>query len=317
MPSPPDVDTLARIETPESVRLAFRLAGPWVRLWAYLLDLTFRVVAGVASFLFAAMLTPLFSLTALPIGVWLIGLFLLEWGYPCLFESLWNGKTPGKHLMHIRVVKTAGSPIGFYDAMLRNLLRAADALPVYFVAGVFPAYFYGVGLFAILATRRFQRLGDLAAGTMVVHEERPEFRTRFAALGEIKPLPRTAMAGGYRPPERVLDLIDRLYRRRGSIHRRRAAEIAATLAPAVRDRLGYEDPDGQCQEAPALFLLRVLRTFSEPEDHEPETRSRPGRTAREARVGPLRRLDFSPDNARSGRPSSRSSKKPRGPASPG
>ncbi|MBN2489491.1 MAG: RDD family protein [Planctomycetes bacterium] len=254
------IDTLARIETPESAWLTFRLAGPWTRMVAYGFDFLLRLLVLAAIGLVFGFLAGLFG--AAPLGLLLLGFFALEWGYAWFFEAFWDGKTPGKHVMQIRVVKTSGSPIGFYDAMLRNLLRAADVLPPIGVLGPSVGT-YGVGLGVMLATRRFQRLGDLVAGTMVVHVERPELRTSFAALrGNIKPLERARLAAGYRPPERVLELIDRLYRRRREMHPRRAAEIAALLAPRLRERLGYEDLEGLHTRSPALFLLRVLRTFA-------------------------------------------------------
>jgi len=254
MPNPMTIDTVARIETPESVWLTFRLAGPWSRMTAYLIDFFLR-------FLFGALVSMACAALAIPlggqaIGVLLVGVFILEWGYAWLFEAFRDGKTPGKHIMRIRVVKTSGSPIGFYDAAIRNLLRAADFLP----------FGNAVGLVSILATERFQRLGDLVAGTIVVHDDRPAFRTRVAGLEGIQPLPRAARAGAWRPPERVLDLIDRLYRRRREIHPDRAQEIASILAPVLHDRLGLDDAADPASDSPARYLLRVLRTFTAPED---------------------------------------------------
>ena len=87
--------------------------------------------------------------------------FALYNGYFILFEWLLNGQTPGKRLLHIRVIKQGGYALRFFDTLLRNLLRVVDFLPL----------FYGVGLTSLLLTRDSQRLGDLVAGTLVVYQE--------------------------------------------------------------------------------------------------------------------------------------------------
>jgi hypothetical protein len=89
--------------------------------------------------------------------------FLLAWFYGGLFEAFWNGQTPGKRLMGIRVVSVEGQPITPLQAVLRNILREVDAQPL---------WLYQVGLLSAMLNERFQRLGDLACGTMVVVEER-------------------------------------------------------------------------------------------------------------------------------------------------
>ncbi|HEY0796786.1 MAG TPA: RDD family protein, partial [Acidisarcina sp.] len=86
--------------------------------------------------------------------------FLLHWGYFTLFEALWNGQTPGKRVAKIRVIKDTGRPIGLFESMGRNLVRIVDMLP-----GI-----YAVGVITMFLNRRQQRLGDLVAGTIVVHE---------------------------------------------------------------------------------------------------------------------------------------------------
>lgn len=102
-----------------------------------------------------------------PLRTWLLAgavlaLYLVIWGYFIAFEARWNGQTPGKRLAGIRVIRDGGFPIDFRTAMLRNLLRILDMLPTA----------YGVGLISILASRDYKRLGDYAAGTLVVKETR-------------------------------------------------------------------------------------------------------------------------------------------------
>jgi uncharacterized RDD family membrane protein YckC len=251
------IDTQAQIETPENVRLTFRLAGPGTRMGAYAIDLVIRVFVIYALWIAVGMLVPFLDVSGLPIGVMLVGLFLVDWGYGCLFEGFWSGRTPGKWAAGLRVIKEGGYPIGFYDALLRNLLRAADALPV----------FYGAGLVVMLATRRMQRLGDLLAGTLVVREQREMLRGELPIVRTVQPIPRSQLLSSYRPPDRTLDLIERFFRRRAELPPSRASEIAIILARPLADRLGYEDDQREDVRKPAQFLLRVLRTFSPLPEH--------------------------------------------------
>ena len=104
-----------------------------------------------------------------------LGSFALYNGYFILLEWLMNGQTPGKRMLHIRVIKQGGYSLRFFDTLLRNLLRVVDFLPL----------FYGVGLTSLVLTRDSQRVGDLVAGTLVVYQEPVE--TRIAPLGPAGP----------------------------------------------------------------------------------------------------------------------------------
>jgi hypothetical protein len=98
------------------------------------------------------------------VAIVLLTLFLLNWGYFTLFEAFWNGHTPGKKIARIRVIQSSGRPIGLFESMARNLIRFVDQFPG----------FYVVGVIAMFVTRQHQRLGDLAAGTLVVRDREPE-----------------------------------------------------------------------------------------------------------------------------------------------
>jgi uncharacterized RDD family membrane protein YckC len=111
-------------------------------------------------------------------GMLLLAWFLLEWIYPVLFEAGRRGATPGKRVLGLRVVQASGAPMGFGQAVVRNFLRFIDAMP---------GFTYGFGVASCLATRRFQRLGDLAAGTVVVYDKVPSLPV-VAAPPPIKPL---------------------------------------------------------------------------------------------------------------------------------
>src|SRR5262245_6051727 len=149
------LDTTRRVATPEGIELTLRLAGPVPRAFAWAIDLAIRVAVLFAVSMLAA------ALGRAGVGVILLTAFFVEWLLPAWFEAAWNGQTPGKRAMGIAVLNDDGTPLRWPGALTRNLLRAADFLPV----------FYGIGLAAMLANRDFKRLGDLAAGTVVVYRE--------------------------------------------------------------------------------------------------------------------------------------------------
>ena len=101
--------------------------------------------------------------------------FLLVWGYFSLFEAFWRGQTPGKRAMKLRVIKDAGRQITLFESLARNLLRIVDYFPGLYLTGVI----------TMLCNKRSKRLGDLAAGTLVVHER-----------GDEQPLLYTGLSGG-------------------------------------------------------------------------------------------------------------------------
>ena len=149
------LDTLHRAETPEGIALALRPAGLVARGQAWLIDFVIRL----AVFFVAAIVTGL--LGGMGGAFLLIAIFLLEWGYPIVFELGRSGATPGKRALGLQVVMDSGLPVTPGACVVRNLLRAADFLP----------FLYGAGCVALLLRRDFKRLGDLAAGTLVVYSE--------------------------------------------------------------------------------------------------------------------------------------------------
>lgn len=169
------------IDTPEQVSIRFPVSGLGSRFLALLAD---SVVQGIAYLVLILILMLVASSAPKTTGggfarggeKWLFaGLiilhFVMYWGYFTLFETFWNGQTPGKKLCKIRVIQQSGRQITFFEAMTRNLLRAVDMLPGLYLAGAV----------TMLCNRQHQRLGDLAAGTLVVHErsnDEPVWSTR-------------------------------------------------------------------------------------------------------------------------------------------
>jgi len=163
-------DTLRTIETPEGVELSLRIAGPVVRSAAWTVDFLIRTV------IYLGLSVAFSTLGEAGSGLLLLSVFLLEWLYPVLFEIYRDGATPGKKRLKIKVLYTSGAPISWSGSLLRNLLRAVDILP----------FLYGFGLLTICLNRNFQRLGDLAAGTLVVYADPLHSKV---GLPDAEPLP--------------------------------------------------------------------------------------------------------------------------------
>ena len=245
----PPLDTTTAIEAPEHIRFEVRIAGPARRTLAYLVDLLLRsVIAVVLAIPLVLMGSAPTDWTEVSSGAMLFVMFMIEWGYYVLFESLGHGQSPGKRMLGLRVIDRHGRPATFLAIVLRNLLRAADSLP-----GT-----YCIGLIVMGSDRKFRRLGDLVAGTIVVDEA----RGRFAAPVRIHPPPtEQELARIPAHPDlrgADLDAIAAFLRRIGYLSPLRELELAELVAPIYARRLGvrFDDP------ARALALLYTRATAS-------------------------------------------------------
>src|SRR5512145_3211160 len=202
------LDTAREVPTPEGIELSLRLAGPVSRALAWLIDLFLRLLV------FGVLSMALGMLGKLGVALMLILWFGLEWLYPVGFEVWYGGATPGKRSLGLMVLQEDGTPVRLSASLTRNLLRAIDFFP----------FCYGVGLIVMLLNRDFKRLGDIAAGTVVVYREPA---TRHAAVPEAPPaaplVPLTL-----EEQRTVLDFASRA----GSLTQERAEELAL-LAPQL------------------------------------------------------------------------------------
>lgn len=172
------LDTLQSVELADGVEIRLRMAGPLPRAGAYLIDLIIRSAISTVMTVIVA-----FSGIAVggqvAMGLLLLFWFLMDWLYPVVFESGRRGATPGKRIVGLRVVQASGSPVTVGQAVIRNFLRFIDGMPL---------FTYVFGLTSCLATKRFQRLGDLAAGTVVIYSK-PQFMPVMAAPPPVAPVP--------------------------------------------------------------------------------------------------------------------------------
>jgi uncharacterized RDD family membrane protein YckC len=170
------------IATPERISFSYQLAGLGSRFLAQLIDL---IILGIALIILGIGTAALGLDGNTSSLILVLGIFILTNGYFVFFEGLWSGQTPGKRASKLRAVGQEGQPITFEQALTRNLVRNLDFLP----------FGYGVGLIALFANGRGKRLGDLAAGTVVVRERAGLSLPRLVAMAQRGLTPTTPRAG--------------------------------------------------------------------------------------------------------------------------
>lgn len=208
------LDTLRRVETPEGIALTLRTAGAVPRTLAFLIDLLIRLCV----FIVCAIV--LGQIQGLGTGLLLIAAFGLEWFYPVLFEMSRAAATPGKRAMGLRVVMDDGMPVTLAASLLRNLLRVVDFLPLLYLTGVL----------SMLWRADFKRLGDVVAGTLVVHD-------RDVALHGTPPAAEPAAPARPLTPAQQTAIVDWALRA-PRLTVARAEELAALAAPVLAEGPG-------------------------------------------------------------------------------
>jgi uncharacterized RDD family membrane protein YckC len=228
------------VRTPESVAFSFELAGIGSRFLAVTIDFIIQALAAIGVVLLVSWATPgihgLGSILhldaeatgALVAAIVIIALFLVFVGYFIAFETVWNGQTPGKRAIGIRVVRDGGYPIRFMDAAIRNLIRTIEA-----------ALAYVPSVISALISQQNKRLGDLAAGTIVVRDRRFDVADA-AAWGRAAQGPALAFPGIERMTDEEVALAQRYVVRSHLLDRESARATAARIAAAIRPKLGPE-----------------------------------------------------------------------------
>ena len=215
------------IDTPEQVALEMPLAGLGSRFLGVFYDTLIQSVVYLLVGLLMAAIVPR-SLEWDSASKWVIAavilfFFSLYWGYYAIFESWWKGQTPGKRIVGIRVIKDTGRPITAFEAVARNLVRAIDQVP-----GI-----YGIGIVCAFFDKRNRRLGDLVAGTVVVHDRRESESQPFYNLkSESAPMIETRDLD-----LRELEVIEAFLARRLDMNQELRAATARKLADKIDTKI--------------------------------------------------------------------------------
>ena len=259
------------VETPEQTPLEFPLAGIGSRFLALAYDTCIQIIAFVLLLLlggFTMGFTGIVGSSWAP-AVLIFAGFSVYYGYFAFFEAVWNGQTPGKRYVHIRVIKESGRPINAYEAITRNLLRIIDQLPGLYV----------VAIVTTLLNRNHKRLGDFVAGTVVVHEK---------PLGGARPvwiIPEQAAAPVYDVRHlslEELELIETFLQRRSSLEDSVRRSMAHQIAQRLAEKLGIPR-----EERPSAYLASVGASgiLGLPRDRRPSAEDFLETLARERRSG--------------------------------
>ena len=261
------------IDTPELVAIEMPLAGIGSRFIALLVDtLIWGAGMVVASLLFSFVLPGIGAFSKLSaqwaVAIYVFLIFLFNWGYFTLFEAFWNGRTPGKRLARIRVIQRSGRGIGLFESMARNFIRYIDQIPG----------FYAVGVITMFVTAQHQRLGDLAAGTLVVRDREPESslwsesgsRTFTAqAFGPTVriPEPHTALtlpaSGVAKLSADDLEVLEGFLVRRLDLPMSTRQDLAQRIAAAIQAKSGLEQPPQASVETFLEAVAHQLRDLAQ------------------------------------------------------
>lgn len=230
------MDRTLEIRTPESIAFSYELAGLGSRFLALIVDQAIQIVVIVA--IFAGILLAASRVAGHPvkqvisqqaaesiaIGIIVAIVFLVLFGYFIAFEALWNGQTPGKKLVGLRVVRDGGYPIDFGASLIRNLIRVGEQL----------VFYYLISAISALISPENKRIGDIAAGTIVVRDARLSEPRNLSRSQEPAYAPTAYLDGDERA------LIKRFLERRDALTAKRRYELASQIAARVRNRVPPE-----------------------------------------------------------------------------
>lgn len=251
-----DSDDLLKIDTPENVTFNYDISGIGSRFLAALIDtaliILLQVVVIGSVILLVNLAVDNFTET---LAGWLLAVaglisFVFFWGYYIFFEILWNGQTPGKRRVGLRVIRVDGTPVGASEVVIRNLVRIIDFLPTA----------YGIGVVTMFINPSSRRVGDLAAGTIVVHDR------AVGNVGDLSPVrPSSLIAPGGQAllpenfpvaqvSEHELHVIEEFLSRRSGLANR--GTLARHILATITTRLGLS-PDPAANDSAEAVLSAI------------------------------------------------------------
>ncbi|MGH9530043.1 MAG: RDD family protein [Terriglobales bacterium] len=239
------------IETPEQIELEFPVAGLGSRGLALFIDSLLQLIVVIVVIALVELISPDLSRYWVTAGKWMTAaaiffLFCLYWGYFAIFEALWNGQTPGKRQAHIRVITGSGRPVNAFESMARNFLRAVDS-----------QLFYIVGAIAIAVDKNNRRLGDMVAGTVVVHELQEQGDSYwYRHQSSVTTKPSVEAINGMTAQE--FQLIETFLNRRLDLPYDQRVKVAIDIASRIGDRLSVPPAD---RGTPEDFLEELSRRY--------------------------------------------------------
>ncbi|MCQ3936974.1 MAG: RDD family protein [Chloroflexi bacterium] len=251
-----DSNDLLKIDTPENVTFDYDIAGIGSRFLAALIDTALIVIVQVILFggVILVISLPQVEMTG-AVASWLFAIaglvsFVFLWGYYIFFEILWNGQTPGKRQIGLRVIRVDGTPVSASEVIIRNLVRIIDFLPSA----------YGIGVVTMFINPNSRRVGDLAAGTIVVHDR------AVKNLSDLSPVRPSSLAvpgaQAYLPEgfpveqvsEHELHIIEEFLSRRKSLSN--SSKLAHHILTSIVTRLGL--PADSVPFAHSEFILAEI-----------------------------------------------------------
>lgn len=250
------------IQTPENVAFGYQIAGIGSRFLASLLDTILIVLLQVVILIVVTLIIRAVDQTVFSeqISGWVYAVFgivaaIFYWGYYIFFEMLWNGQSPGKRWVGLRVIRPDGTPITLSESLIRNLARLVDFLPAA----------YGVGVVTMFIDKQSRRLGDLAAGTLVVQDQTPITMQDLAVKRTVHLRPWANISLDGFPIERLtnndLNLIENFLLRRDQLTHRES--LAIHILNTLHQRLGLQLPTLNRHEAEDWLAAILLAARSQ------------------------------------------------------
>lgn len=242
------IDERYTIDTPENIEFSYTIAGIGSRFLAAIVDTALLVLLqGMVYFVMFMLLFPLLGLesdfssamSSIVVATSLFLGFIILWGYFIIFEMVWNGQSPGKRMVRLRVVREGGQPVTFAASAIRNLVRIIDFLPS----------FYGLGVLVMFIDQRARRLGDLTAGTLVVKDRTVVSLDSLASQADPPPIsaqPGQPLTAPTLPNLHLMtrndyDVVQQFLRRRSELGRDSRQRLGLQLAEGLRARLSISE----------------------------------------------------------------------------